>query len=47
MKKKLKQIRKILNLKLIIEPELQSIRIFLVKVAPKTGEEEYLLSILC
>ena len=39
--------RKILSLKLIIEPELQSIRILLVKVTLKTGQEEYLLSILC
>ena len=31
----------------MIEPELKSITIFLVKVILKIGQEEYLLSILC
>ena len=43
---KLKQIIKLLSLELIIEPESQSIRICLVKVRLKTGQEKYLLSIL-
>ena len=45
--KKLKPIFKLLNLKLMTESELLSIRIFLVKVTLKNGWEEYLLSILC
>ena len=34
------------ELKLMMEPELLSIRIFLVKVTLKIGQEKYLLSIL-
>ena len=41
--KKLKQIIKLLNLKFMIESELPSIRIFLVKVTLKIGREKYLI----
>ena len=37
---------KALNLKSMIGSELPSIRIFLVKVTLKTGQEKYLLSVL-
>ena len=43
---KLRPILKPLNLKLMIESKLLSIRIFLVKVTLEIGEEKYLLSIL-
>ena len=45
-KKKLNQVIKLLNLKLVIQSELLSIRIFLVKVSLKIGQEKYSLSIL-
>ena len=45
-KKRMKQIPNLLNLKLMIEPGLLSIRIFLVKVTLKIGQEKYLLLIL-
>ena len=38
--------RKLLMLKLMIEPEILIIKIFSVKVALKIGQEKYLLSIL-
>ena len=41
-KKKLRVILKLLNLKLMIESELQSIRIFLVKVTQKIGQEKFI-----
>ena len=44
--KKLTQILKLLNWKLMIELELLSIRIFLVKATLKIGQEKYLLLIL-
>ena len=44
--KKLKQLINLLNLKLMIELELLSIKIFLVKVTLKVGQEEYLLLIM-
>ena len=44
--KKLKWILKLPNLKLMIESELQSIRIFLVKVTLKIDQKKYLLLIL-
>ena len=44
--KKLKRIIKLLSLKLMMESESQSIRIFLVKVALKIDQGKYLLSIL-
>ena len=43
---KFRTIQKLLNLKLIIESELLSIRIFLVRVILKIGQEKYLLLIL-
>ena len=43
--KKLKQIIKFLNLKLMIELKLLSIKIFLVSVVLKIDQEKYLLSI--
>ena len=43
---KLKRITKLLNSKLMIESELLTIKIFLVKVTLKIGQEKYLLSIL-
>ena len=46
LQKKLKEIIKFLNLKLMTELELLSIRIFLVKVTLKIGQGKYLLSIL-
>ena len=45
-KKKMRQILKLLSLKLMIESELLSMRLFLVKVILKIGQEKYLLSIL-
>ena len=45
--KKLRPILKLLNLKWMIEPELHRIRIFLVKVTLKIGQEKYLFLILC
>ena len=39
--KKLRSILKLLNLKLMIESELLSIRILLVKVTLKIGQEKY------
>ena len=44
--KKLKQIIELLNLKLMIELELLSIRILLVKVTLKIGQEKHLSLIL-
>ena len=44
--KKFGVILKILSLKILIEPELLSIRIFLVNVTLTIGQEEYLLLIL-
>ena len=44
--KKMRQILKTLTLKLMIESELQSIRIFLVEVTLKIGHDKYLLLIL-
>ena len=44
--KKLRQILKLLSLKLMIGSELPSLRTFLVKVTLKTGQEKYLLLIL-
>ena len=44
---KLRRILKLLNLKLMIESELLSITIFLVKVTLKIGQEKYLLLIMC
>ena len=44
--KKLTPILKLLSLKLIIESELLSIKISLVKVTLRIGQEKYLLSIL-
>ena len=44
--KRLKQILNLLNIKLIIESELRSIRIFLEKVTLKIGQGKYLLLIL-
>ena len=44
--KKLKRILKLLSLKLTIELELLSIKIFLVKVTQKIGQDKYLLSTL-
>ena len=43
---KLTPILKHLNLKLMIETELLNIKIFLVKVTLKNGQEKYLLSVL-
>ena len=43
---KLRPILNLLNLNLMIESELLNIRIFLVKVTLKIGQEKYLLSIL-
>ena len=43
---KLSQILKFLNLKLVIESELLSIKIFLVKVTLEIVREKYLLWIL-
>ena len=42
---KIERVTKLLNLKLMIESELQSIRIFLVKVTLKIGHGRYLLLI--
>ena len=44
--KKLRRILSLLSLKLMVGSEFLSIRIFLVKVALKTGQEKYLLLIL-
>ena len=44
--KKLRPILKLLSLKLMIESESLSIRIFLVKITLKIGQEYYFLSIL-
>ena len=44
--KTVSQILKLLNLKIMIESELPSIRIYLVKVILKIGREKYLFSIL-
>ena len=44
---KLRQILKLLSLKLIIESELLSIRTFLVMVTLKIGQNKYLGSFLC
>ena len=44
--KKLRPLLKLRSLKLMIEPESQSIRIFLVTFTLKIGQEKYLLSIL-
>ena len=43
---KLRQILKLLNLKLVIESELLSIKLFLVKVTLIIGQEKYLLKYL-
>ena len=43
---KIEHVIKLLNLKLVIESELLRIRIFLVKVTLKIGQEKYLLLIL-
>ena len=45
--KTLRQILKLLSLKLIIESELLSIKKFLVKITLKSGQEKYLQWILC
>ena len=45
--KKLNRVIKLLNLKLVTELKLLTKRIFLAKVTPKIGQEEYLLLILC
>ena len=47
MTEKLNRVIKLLNLKLVIESELPSTRIFLAKVTPKIDQEKYLLLILC
>ena len=44
--KKLRPILKLLSLKLMIESDSLSIRIFLVKITLKIGQEYYFLSIL-
>ena len=44
--KKLRPILKRSRLKLMIEPELLSIRIILIMITPKIGQEKYLLLIL-
>ena len=44
--KKLRPILNIWNLKSMIDSELLIVRIFLVKVTLKIGQEKYLLSIL-
>ena len=44
--KKLRPILKLLSFKLMIESESLSIRIFLVKITLKIGQEYYFLSIL-
>ena len=44
--KKLRQVLKLLDLKLMTESDLVSITIFLVKVTLKIGQEKYLLPIL-
>ena len=44
--KKLRQTLKLLSVKLMIELELVSIRMFLVRVTLKIDQEKYLLSIL-
>ena len=43
----LQQILNHLNLKLVIESGILSIRIFLAKATSKIGQEKYLLLILC
>ena len=43
---KMRPILKLLSLNLMIDSELQSIRIFLIKVTLKIGQEKYLLLIL-
>ena len=45
--KKLRQILKLLRLKLMTESELLNIRIFLVNVTLKIGQEKYLLWTVC
>ena len=45
--KKLRQILKLLSLKLMAESELLNIRIFLVSVTLKIGQEKYLLWTVC
>ena len=47
MTEKLNRVIKLLNLKLVIESELPSTRIFLAKVTQKIDQEKYLLLILC
>ena len=42
----MRQILNLINLKWMIEPELQSIKTFLVKFTLKIDEEKYLLSIV-
>ena len=42
---KLRQILELLNLKLVIESELLSIKLFLVKVTLIIGQEKYLLKV--
>ena len=44
--KKLLKLTNFLNFKLMIDSESKSIRIFIVKVAMKIGQEKYLLSIV-
>ena len=44
---KLRRLLKLQSLKLTIEPYFLSVRIFLVKVTLKIGQEKHLLSILC
>ena len=44
---KIERILKLLNLKLVIESGLLSIRTLLVKVTLKIVQEKYLLSIMC
>ena len=43
LSKKLRRILKLIDLKLVIESELLSIRISLVKVTLKTGQDKYIL----
>ena len=45
--KKLRRILKLLNLNLMTESELQNIRIFLINITMKIGQEKYLLTTLC
>ena len=46
LNEKVRPILKLQSLKLMIELELLSTKIFLVKITPKIGQEKYLLSIV-